>query len=115
MLQALLTVKVLLSPQRSLIAAFVVFCMMLSIASKPVLASSPVFGEQKAAAHIKVGLVSEQGYLVAGETAQLALRLLPDEGWHTYWRNPGDTGLPTRVIWQLPEQFRAGEFRVASA
>ena len=108
MLQALLTVKVLLSPQRSLIAAFVIFCMMLSIASKPVLASSPVFGEQKAAAHIKVGLVSEQGYLVAGETAQLALRLLPDEGWHTYWRNPGDTGLPTRVIWQLPEQFRAG-------
>ncbi|MBT5292373.1 MAG: thiol:disulfide interchange protein, partial [Cellvibrionales bacterium] len=48
-------------------------------------------------------------YLVAGETAQLALRLLPDEGWHTYWKNPGDTGLPTRVIWQLPEQFRAGD------
>jgi thiol:disulfide interchange protein len=109
MLQTLLTSKALLSPRRVLISLSVALWMMLSLlASTAVAASSPVFGEQKAAAYIKVGLVSEQGYLVAGETAQLALRLLPDEGWHTYWKNPGDTGLPTRVIWQLPEQFRAG-------
>ncbi|MBT5923357.1 MAG: thiol:disulfide interchange protein [Cellvibrionales bacterium] len=110
MLQTLLTSKALLSPRHALISLSVTLCMMLSLlASTAVVANTPVFGEQKAAAHIKVGLVSEQGYLVAGETAQLALRLLPDEGWHTYWKNPGDTGLPTRVIWQLPEQFRAGD------
>ena len=110
MLQTLLTSKALLSPRRALISLSVTLCMMLSLlASTAVVANTAVFGKQKAAAHIKVGLVSEQGYLVAGETAQLALRLLPDEGWHTYWKNPGDTGLPTRVIWQLPEQFRAGD------
>ena len=110
MLQTLLISKAILLPRRALISLSVALCLMLSfLASTAVEASTPVFGEQKAAAHIKVGLVSEQGYLVAGETAQLALRLLPDEGWHTYWKNPGDTGLPTRVIWQLPEQFRAGD------
>jgi len=110
MLQTLLISKALLSSRRALISLSVALCLMLSfLASTAVVASTPVFGEQKAAAHIKVGLVSEQGYLVAGEAAQLALRLLPDKGWHTYWKNPGDTGLPTRVIWQLPEQFRAGD------
>ena len=109
MLQALLTVKALLSPQRRLLSLSAVLCLLLFlIASKSVLASSPVFGEQVTGAHIKVGLVSEQGYLVAGETAQLALRLLPEAGWHTYWKNPGDTGLPTRLAWHLPERFKAG-------
>ena len=26
-----------------------------------------------------------------------------DPGWHTYWCNPGDSGLPPRIIWQLPQ------------
>jgi thiol:disulfide interchange protein DsbD len=34
-----------------------------------------------------------------------------EPGWHTYWRNPGDSGLPTRVRWTLPEGFVAGEIR----
>ncbi len=34
-----------------------------------------------------------------------------DQGWHTYWRNPGDSGLPTRVKWTLPHGFEAGEIR----
>jgi thiol:disulfide interchange protein DsbD len=34
-----------------------------------------------------------------------------DPGWHTYWRNPGDAGLPTRAKWTLPEGFRAGELQ----
>jgi len=31
------------------------------------------------------------------------------EGWHTYWKNPGDAGLPPRIEWSLPEGFEAGE------
>jgi thiol:disulfide interchange protein DsbD len=34
-----------------------------------------------------------------------------EKGWHTYWRNPGDSGLPTRVRWELPEGFAAAEIR----
>jgi thiol:disulfide interchange protein DsbD len=33
------------------------------------------------------------------------------EHWHTYWKNPGDSGLPTRIEWQLPEGWKAGEIQ----
>ncbi len=29
-------------------------------------------------------------------------------GWHTYWSNPGESGLPTTIDWSLPREFRAG-------
>jgi len=31
-----------------------------------------------------------------------------DEHWHTYWKNPGDSGLPTKIRWTLPEGWTAG-------
>jgi DsbC/DsbD-like thiol-disulfide interchange protein len=34
-----------------------------------------------------------------------------EEGWHTYWKNPGDSGLPTTIKWNLPEGFSAGEIQ----
>jgi thiol:disulfide interchange protein DsbD len=30
------------------------------------------------------------------------------KGWHTYWRNPGDSGQPTEIAWTLPKGFAAG-------
>jgi thiol:disulfide interchange protein DsbD len=38
----------------------------------------------------------------------LALRQQIEPGWHTYWSNPGDSGLPTTIEWTLPQDFRAG-------
>lgn len=34
-----------------------------------------------------------------------------DEGWHTYWKNGGEAGLPTEVMWSLPKGFVAGEIQ----
>lgn len=45
-----------------------------------------------------------------GDTITAALRLQMDEGWHTYWVNPG-TGLPTEIKWRLPEGVTAGEIQ----
>jgi DsbC/DsbD-like thiol-disulfide interchange protein len=53
--------------------------------------------------HIQVELISEMRTVRAGEPFWVALRLVPDPGWHTYWRNPGDSGLETRIRWTLPE------------
>ena len=44
-----------------------------------------------------------------GEPITVALRLAAIPGWHTYWRNPGDSGEPTRIEWRLPPGFAAGE------
>ncbi len=37
----------------------------------------------------------------------LSLRHAPH--WHTYWKNAGDSGLPTTMSWQLPTGVQAGE------
>lgn len=37
-------------------------------------------------------------------TATIVLDLQP--GWHTYWQYPGDSGLPPKVTWNLPEGWK---------
>jgi DsbC/DsbD-like thiol-disulfide interchange protein len=39
----------------------------------------------------------------------LGLSLTPEHGWHTYWKNPGDAGMPTRISWDLPPGWSAGD------
>jgi thiol:disulfide interchange protein len=46
--------------------------------------------------------------VAAGQTIWLGLRLLHAPGWHTYWQNAGDSGLPTRLTWQLPPGLKVG-------
>ena len=59
--------------------------------------------------HVLAELVAEKTALVPGQPITLALHLALDEGWHTYWRNPGDSGLPTTLAWKLPSGFAAGD------
>ena len=53
--------------------------------------------------HITVSLLSEFKSVGAGQTVWIAWQLSPDPHWHTYWKNPGDSGKPTTVEWFLPE------------
>ncbi len=55
-------------------------------------------------AQVTVELVPEFAQAVAGRPNWLALRVVPEPGWHTYWVNPGDAGLATRQKWILPER-----------
>ena len=57
---------------------------------------------------VEVELVSERTAVRAGEPLSIGLRLAHDPHWHTYWRNPGDSGLATELSLQLPEGFSAG-------
>ena len=47
--------------------------------------------------------------LQAGQTFWLGLQIEHQPDWHTYWQNPGDSGLPTRLQWQLPTGLQAGD------
>ncbi len=42
-----------------------------------------------------------------GQQFSLLIEQNIEEGWHTYWKNPGDSGEPTHVDWQLPQGFKA--------
>jgi DsbC/DsbD-like thiol-disulfide interchange protein len=61
--------------------------------------------------HVKATLVAETDAVAPGRTLVAGIRLQMDAGWHTYWRNPGDSGLPTRVRWTLPDGFVAGDLQ----
>ncbi|TCP33757.1 protein-disulfide reductase DsbD domain-containing protein [Sphingomonas sp. BK235] len=61
------------------------------------------------ARHVALTLVAESDRPAAGGEVALAFRAVPQPGWHGYWRNPGDAGVPTRVTWTLPAGARAGE------
>ena len=52
--------------------------------------------------------MSERETIRAGEPFWVGLHLRMAPGWHTYWKNPGDSGLPTRLRWTLPADFQAG-------
>lgn len=45
----------------------------------------------------------------AGRTVWVGLQLTHAPEWHTYWKNPGDSGLPTELRWTLPPGVTAGE------
>ena len=47
--------------------------------------------------------------LAAGKPVWLGLQIRHKPEWHTYWMNPGDSGLPTTVAWTLPAGLEAGE------
>lgn len=53
-------------------------------------------------------LVPERDAVRPGQTLTVGFQLKMAPEWHTYWKNPGDAGLPTRVRWRLPEGFEAG-------
>jgi len=58
---------------------------------------------------VVASIVSSHDSVAPGQEFYIALRTVLDEGWHTYWRNPGDSGEPVQINWELPEGVTAGE------
>lgn len=75
------------------------------------LGATSAHAQAPAARHVKASLVAEMDAVRPGQPLTVGIRLEMEKGWHTYWRNPGDSGLPTRARWDLPEGFAAGEIR----
>jgi thiol:disulfide interchange protein DsbD len=57
---------------------------------------------------VEVELVAEHDAVRAGSPLSIGLRIAHDPHWHTYWRNPGDSGLATELSLALPDGFVAG-------
>lgn len=60
--------------------------------------------------HLEAELVAETSTLAVGDN-WLGLLIKPQDGWHVYWRNPGDSGLPTGIDWELPTSISADELQ----
>jgi thiol:disulfide interchange protein DsbD len=71
-------------------------------------AAAPVYAADDAD-HVSVALISEHMALAPGQSLELGILLKHEPHWHTYWINPGDSGLETRLKWTLPKGYSAGE------
>jgi thiol:disulfide interchange protein/DsbC/DsbD-like thiol-disulfide interchange protein len=60
---------------------------------------------------VEAELVADRVSVRAGGSIDLGLRLKHEPHWHTYWRNPGDSGLPTQVAVSGPEGLRTDAIR----
>src|ERR1700735_1486374 len=60
---------------------------------------------------VKPALYAESATVAPSRTLWLDLHLAGASGWHIYWRNPGDSGLPTTIHWTLPAGFAAGDIQ----
>lgn len=52
--------------------------------------------------HISTRIVVGNTTVAPGDTVEIAIAQSVEEGWHTYWENPGDSGAPTLFGWTLP-------------
>lgn len=72
--------------------------------------AQPVIGATADTAHVHAELLADApAGIKAGTTFELGLWLDHKAGWHSYWKNPGDTGLPTELKWDLPAGLSAGD------
>lgn len=81
-------------------------CLCLCLLALPAAAreSAPVQSD-----NISARIVTDQATATPGDTVTLAFVQEIREGWHTYWRNPGDSGAPATLAWDLPEGAVLGD------
>jgi thiol:disulfide interchange protein DsbD len=61
-------------------------------------------------AQVQATLVAADTSVRPGQPITVALRLVHEAQWHTYWINPG-TGTPTSLAWHLPAGWKAGDIQ----
>ena len=87
----------LIAPMARLLALFLTL-----ILAGPVHAQSVVQTD-----NVRAELVADVAALKPGEPFWVGLRQTIRPKWHTYWKNPGESGLPTEISWTLPPGAKA--------
>lgn len=73
--------------------------------------SITVYSQVQYKEYTEVELISETVSVKPGTSAWIGLRFKMDDHWHVYWRNPGDSGIPPKIFWTLPNGVSAGEIQ----
>jgi thiol:disulfide interchange protein DsbD len=56
-------------------------------------------------------LILDHRTVVPGQPFWAGVQITQEDGWHSYWVNPGDSGLPTNVDWTLPPGWTVSAMR----
>lgn len=58
--------------------------------------------------HVTARIVSDAAAVAPGSSFAVGLDFTLKKGWHTYWKNPGDSGEPMKVTWKVSPGLSAG-------
>ena len=61
--------------------------------------------------HARISLIKDHSDFVPGTSINIGLKVSMDTGWHTYWKNPGDSGGPIEISWDLPDGFSVSDIQ----
>ena len=91
--------------------ALLIICVSPAAAQVPGVSRAPgyVAAGPERTERIEAELVPMSQWAAPGSTAVVAIRQQIQPGWHTYWRNPGDSGGATTLDWSLPVGVTAGD------
>ena len=64
--------------------------------------------------NVAIRVLSENSAVVPGERMAVLLQQTIRPHWHTYWQNPGDSGQPTAIKWELPAGAEASPIQWAA-
>ena len=82
-----------------------------SIFSILVIFSCFVGAEPVDTGHARISLIKDHSDFVPGTSINIGLKVSMDKGWHTYWKNPGDSGGPIEISWGLPDGFSVSDIQ----
>lgn len=55
--------------------------------------------------YVQVRTLPERGHVKPGDQIWIGIEQSIYPEWHTYWKNPGDSGAEARIKWSLPDGF----------
>jgi hypothetical protein len=68
-------------------------------------------GLSTASGPVKAELLADVAAIQPGGSFTVGVLLRMEPGWHVYWKNPGDSGLPTLVEFKVPHGFVVGQLQ----
>ena len=83
--------------------------LLLTVLMTAVTACGAVSAPERDAHPVEARLVADATAVRPGQTFTIGVELKMKPGWHVYWKNPGDAGLPVSAELSGPEGFRFGE------
>lgn len=71
--------------------------------------SAELLGEEEPDQYVQVRLIADKTTVNGGEIVRIGVEQTIYPNWHVYWKNPGDSGTPPSIEWQLPPDFTVSE------
>lgn len=82
------------------------FCLFALLGTAPAMAQP---GWASGEPIIEAELVADVAQAQPGESFHIGVHQVMPDNWHTYWRNPGDNGLPIEIDWTVPQGVEIGD------